>query len=123
MQDGVLVGRNSGTDGWAPSGLVTGSADATDYALRLRFQVRQYGGGFRDGAWTGFRCTRTGDCCALAFQHGLVLYKFHQGTGTNDSVQLAKAGWAYDTAWHDLAVSVKGKCLDVTLDGARAGCR
>ncbi|MBU0611146.1 MAG: DUF1080 domain-containing protein, partial [Armatimonadetes bacterium] len=120
VQDGALVGRNSGTDGWAPSGIVTGSRDWTDVRLTLRFQVRQYGSDHRDGAWIGFRYTGSGECYCLALQHGgVMLHKLHQGASTGDNVQLATAQWTRDTAWHDLAISVKGKHIEVELDGKR----
>jgi hypothetical protein len=114
---GALVGRNSGTDGWAPSGICFGSPEWTDYRLRLRFQVRRRGGDHRDGAWIGFRYTDAAHCYALNLGGVAMLVKVSGAVSSDDSSNLAQAPWANDTAWHDLAVTVQGQGLAVALDG------
>ncbi len=115
--DGALVGTNSGGDGWAPSGICFGRPDWTDYRLRLRFQVRQRGGDHRDGPWIGVRYADATHCYSLNLGSVAQLVKVSGAVSSNDTSCLAQAPWANDTAWHDLAVTVRGSRVAVELDG------
>ena len=117
VREGALVGRNSGTDGWAPTGATAGSQAWKDYRLSLRFQVRQTGGDHRDGAWIGFRYTAPGECYSLNFGSVAQLHKASRGQATGDSTPLAQAPWANDRQWHQAVITVRGSHITVELDG------
>ena len=117
VADGALVGRNSGSDGWAPAGAVLAGPAWTDYRLRLRFQVRQRGSDHRDGAWIGVRYGSPAACYTLALGTAAHLHKTYKGLSTGDTLSLAKASWANDNAWHDLAVTLRGNRIAAELDG------
>jgi len=118
VEDGVYVGRDSGTDGWHPSGARTGDERWQDYRLRLRFQIRERGSDHRDGAWIGFRCGSDGSGYSLHLTGGqAVLHKAYRGRSTNDTDVLGRVPWTPDRAWHDLAIAVQGNRIRTELDG------
>lgn len=118
VEEGVYVGRDSGTDGWQPSGARTGDAGWENYRLRLRFQVRERGSDHRDGAWIGIRCGSDGSGYSLHLTGGsATLHKAYQGRSTSDTEMLGQVPWTPDRAWHDLAITVQGNHLGAELDG------
>ena len=116
---GELVGKNSGTDGWIPTGVVAGDVGWTDYRLRVRFQVRQRGGDHRDGAWIGFRYANPEQCYCVNFHSEVRLNKAYKGHGSGDLDYLARAEWPNDEKWHEAVITVKGARITVELDGER----
>lgn len=114
---GVLIGMNSGGDGWAPSGICFGNRDWTDYRLRLRFQIRERGGDHRDGAWIGLRYVDASHCYSLNFGSVVQLAKVSGAATSTDTSSLAQAAWPSNTAWHDLSVTLRGRQIAVELDG------
>lgn len=118
VQEGVLIGRNSGTDSWAPAGIVAGFSDWKNYTFRLRFQIRQLGSDHRDGVWIGFRYTSPQACYCVAFQHRLIsLHKIFQSRSTNDNVQMAHVDWTPDKNWHELLIHLRDAQITIMLDG------
>lgn len=118
VRGGALVGRNSGTGGFSPTGCSTGDDTWRDYRLSLRFQVRQRGSDHRDGAWIGFRYRGPGNCYCLAFGGKEVqLHKASGGRGSGDANPLARAPWPGDDAWHAVSITARGARLQVEVDG------
>jgi len=114
---GELVGADSGTDGFTPTGAVGGDSTWRDYRLSLRFQIRQRGSDHRDGAWIGFRYTDPGECYSLNLQNGATLNKALRGRSSSDAGQMARADWTPDSDWHTLAITVRGPRIVVEMDG------
>jgi len=112
-----LIGKNSGTSGFVPTGIVGGNTAWTDYRLRVRFQIRQVGSDHRDGAWIGFRYSGPGQCYSLNLRGGgVVLTKAYKSRASGDLNYLAQADWAADDRWHEANIVVEGNHITVALD-------
>ncbi len=117
---GELIGRDSGTGGFLPTGIVTGDNAWIDYRVTVRFQVRQYGGDHRDGVWIGFRYSDVGNCYSLNLSRkAAILNKAAGGKTSNDLSSLAQAEWTGDNAWHTATITVQGNRIAVDMDGNR----
>lgn len=118
VRDGVLVGKNSGTGGFTPTGCTAGGDNWTDYRLSLRFQVRERGSDHRDGAWIGFRYGGPGQCYCLAFgANAALLNKANRGVNSGDANPLAQAPWHSDSNWHTVTITAQGARLQIEVDG------
>lgn len=117
--DGVFVGRNCTPKGWNATGAGGGDVTWRDYDLDLRFQIRERGSDWRDGAWIGFRCNarqRSGyslNCHARQ----IALHKTWMGRSSGDSTALAAAPWTPDNAWHRVQIKLQGARITVSMDG------
>jgi hypothetical protein len=117
IRNGVLVGRDSGTDGWHPMGLRLNGVSLRDFRLTLRFRLRERGSDHRDGFWVGFRWQGQTGYSLNLHASGARLHKFVNGRGTNDEVQLAHAPWQPDAEWHTLTLTVRGNTIRAEWDG------
>lgn len=115
--DGELVGKNSGTDAWSPTGVVTGETSWRNYRLRVRFQMRERGSDHRDGPWIGFRYSGEDSCYSLNFGEQIRLQKVYNGHSGGDISPLSRAEWSCDRNWHEVVIVVKGEHITVALDG------
>lgn len=117
VQNGVLVGQDSGTDGWHPSGLRWNGPALRDFRLTVRFRLRERGSDHRDGLWVGFRWQGETGYALHLHASGAQLHKFADGQGTNDEVQLARVPWKPDAEWHTLLLAVQGNEIRAEFDG------
>ncbi len=117
VRAGALVGTNSGSDGWTPTGAVMGEAGWKDFRLRVRFQVRSRGSDHRDGAWIGFRYGGPEECYSLNLGTTVQLVKASHGQASGDTNSLGRAQWSADGNWHEAAITVRGAHILIELDG------
>jgi hypothetical protein len=118
VEDGRLIGENSGSDGWLATGAGIGSASWQDYRLQVNFQVLSTGRDHRDGPWIAFRHRDDRNSYSLNLGGGRVqLHKVAAGTSTGDELQLADVAWANDGAAHTVAIDARGNHIAVQLDG------
>jgi hypothetical protein len=119
VQQGAMVGADSGTGGWMPTGLTGGVPAWKDYRVSFRFKALEFGSDGRDGPWVGVRYGGADSGYTVGFYHSgqVLVHKAYQGAASGDDTPLANAPWKVDDAWHQVAITVKGARLQVELDG------
>jgi len=118
ISGGLLIGENSGTDGFVPAGLKSVGTPLTDFDLSVEFRIASRGKDHRDGCWIGFRDAGPGVGYSLNFQGGRIwLMKRNQGRSCDDGTQMAEIGdWQTDDKWHKAEISAKGNAIAIRLD-------
>lgn len=116
---GVLVGENSGGDGWRAIGL-RHLLPPGDCLVSFRFRLDSVGSDWRDGLWVGLRSSEEEDYTLVFSGRSLALHRTVGGASTNDETALATAPHRPDGDWHAVTVRLEGARVRVTLDGQPA---
>ncbi len=121
IRNGVYHGTDGGSDGWIALGSKIGFDWWSDYEVKVRFKVLEFGSDWRDGFWLAFRFTEIGNAYSLNFYHGqggvVQLHKAKDGVSTGDKNPMAVAQWTPDSEWHEVTVRVEGNRIMAWLDG------
>jgi len=118
IEDGALVGEDSGTDGWAITGAVGPTLGLADYNLQLRFRILERGSDWRDGPWIGVRQDGRGRGYVLVFTgRSVEVHKVLPEASTGDANPITSAPWLPDGGWHELLVRVRGSAIAAEVDG------
>ncbi len=117
VNDGALVGEDSGGDSFRATGIARALPEG-DCTVRFRFRLDSVASDWRDGLWLGLRASEQDDYTLMFTARNVALHRTVRGSSTTDGTTLATGPYRRDGDWHTLAVRLEGARIVVTLDGA-----
>ncbi len=119
IEEGTLVGQDSGGDSSQLRGAFRGDDGWRDYSFSVRFRVESRASERRDGPWFGLRCSPAGDGYVLQFgADAWSLHKIVFGVASRPDQPLAQGAWSCDDQWHTLRLDAQGNRMAGELDGS-----